>query len=173
MEEELLSYVPEVVHGSGVCWQNDELAELHHKSDDPVSMCMLSGKRQYRIEALKRASRLECAVPLLESGCSRTSEILGGHSCMLNSTYRRLCAGVPSVTFAKYSVSSLSRVSVTVPVLFRLRILSWLRGLTLLLSTSRLTTRGEDDRGASEMAETPLAESVAMVTAKKSRAFML
>ena len=90
-----------------------------------------------------------------------------------NKTYRKLCGGVPSVIFAKYSVSALSRVSVMVPALLRLRALSWLRGLTLFLSTPRLTTRGEDDRGASEIAETPLAESRAMVTDKSSRAFML
>lgn len=38
---------------------------------------------------------------------------------------------------------------------------------------SRPITCGDDDRGASEIADTPVAESVATVTAKKSSAFIV
>lgn len=42
-----------------------------------------------------------------------------------------------------------------------------------LLSMSRPMTRGESDRGASEIADTELADSAAMVAAKTSRAFIV
>jgi len=38
---------------------------------------------------------------------------------------------------------------------------------------SRPITFGDDDRGASEIADTPVAESAATVTAKKSSAFIV
>jgi hypothetical protein len=38
---------------------------------------------------------------------------------------------------------------------------------------SRPMTRGDNDRGANVTADTPLAESAATVSAKKSRAFMV
>ena len=35
------------MQGSGFSWHSDELAVLHHKSDEPVSMCMLDSKNQH------------------------------------------------------------------------------------------------------------------------------
>lgn len=49
----------------------------------------------------KQAAFQEDAVPLLECPGSRMGGKLGGHCGVLETTYCRLCAGVPSVILAK------------------------------------------------------------------------
>lgn len=66
---------------------------------------------------------------------------------------RNDCAGVPSVQSAKYSVSSLSRVTETVPSLLRNLRESCSTGCTVFLVVANCTTRGEADRGARLRAE--------------------
>jgi hypothetical protein len=49
----------------------------------------------------KQVAFQEDAVLLLECPGSRMGDRLGGHRGVLETTYRRLCAGVPSVILAK------------------------------------------------------------------------
>jgi hypothetical protein len=67
---------------------------------------------------------------------------------------RNDCAGVPRVQSAKYNVSSLSSVTVTLPALLLNLLESCATGCTGFLVVASWTTRGEADRGARLRAET-------------------
>ena len=66
---------------------------------------------------------------------------------------RNVCAGVPSVQSAKYSVAALSRVTPTVPSLLRNLLRSCSTGFTVFLVVASWTTRGDCVRGARLRAE--------------------
>jgi hypothetical protein len=55
--------VPDAVQGSGFAVQSAELAVLHHKSDEPVSMCILLRKTLASGYAINRSKQLEGALP--------------------------------------------------------------------------------------------------------------